>query len=71
MRSDLFTLCLCKGRERYILLVDHATRGEAIRTLGRWAANADLSLSWHDAAVLCKRLREIPEPAVEFRDSRR
>jgi hypothetical protein len=64
--QDINVLALVKGEERYIFLFDDAHRSEALRTLGRFASNPELSFSWYDAAVLSQRLRQTAESdAVE------
>ena len=63
MPEDLNVLALVKGEERYIFLFDDNHRCEALRTLGRFASNPELSLSWYDAAVLSQRIREAVEAA--------
>lgn len=45
------------GQDRYVLLFDEANRGEALRTLGRWASNPELGFSWYDAAILSQKIR--------------
>jgi hypothetical protein len=56
-------LALVKGEERYILLFDDDHRAEALRTLGRFASNPELSFTWYDAAVLSQKIRKIaPAP---------
>lgn len=64
MTQDINVLALVKGEERYIFLFDDAHRSDALRTLGRFASNPELSFSWYDAAVLSQRLRQTPE--LEF-----
>ncbi|MCA9193567.1 MAG: hypothetical protein KDB03_17465 [Planctomycetales bacterium] len=59
MKRDIHILALVKGEERYIFLYDESQRVETLRMLGRYAANPELSFSWHDAATLSKRIREI------------
>ena len=54
---DVNVIALVKGGERYVFLYDDASRAEALRTLGRFAARPDLSFSWHDAAVLGEKVR--------------
>ena len=34
-----------------------STRREAMRVLGKWAGNPDISLTWFQAAVMCNRIR--------------
>ena len=50
-------LALCKGRERYIIMHDAESRTAALRTLGRWASNPELSFTWLDAATLSSKIR--------------
>jgi hypothetical protein len=60
--QDINVLALVKGEERYIFLFDDDRRAEALRTLGRFASNPELSFSWYDAAVLSQRIRStVPE----------
>lgn len=62
MSSDINVLALVKGEERYIFLFDDERRAEALRTLGKFASNPELSFSWYDAAVLSQRIRStVPE----------
>ncbi|ADB19366.1 hypothetical protein Psta_4725 [Pirellula staleyi DSM 6068] len=67
MTQDINVLALVKGEERYIFLFDDAHRSEALRTLGRFASNPQLSFSWYDAAVLSQRIRQVTEEAEEAR----
>jgi hypothetical protein len=66
---DINVLALVKGNERYIFLYDDASRAEALRTLGRYASNPELSFSWYDAAVLSQKIRH-NTPAVNHRPRR-
>jgi hypothetical protein len=56
--QDINVLALVKGAERYIFLFDDSNRSEALRTLGRYASNPDLSFTWYDAAVLSQKIRQ-------------
>jgi hypothetical protein len=56
--KDINVLALVKGKERYIFLFDDDNRAEALRTLGRYASDADLSFTWYDAAVLSQKIRQ-------------
>jgi len=56
--SDLNVLALVKGEERYIFLYHDDQRNQALRTLGKFAHDPDLSFSWYDAAALSQRIRE-------------
>lgn len=57
MSNDINILALAKGEERYIFLYNESTKSDALRTLGRYASNAELSFSWYDAAVLSQNVR--------------
>jgi hypothetical protein len=56
--QDINVLALVKGAERYVFLYDDANRAEALRTLGRYASNPELSFTWYDAAVLSQKIRQ-------------
>jgi hypothetical protein len=56
--DDINVLALVKGSERYVFLFDDTQRAEALRTLGRFASNSDLSFTWYDAAVLSQKVRQ-------------
>jgi hypothetical protein len=55
--QDVSFAVLTKGDERYLVLYTDANRVEACRTVGRWAANPDLSFTWHDAARMAQQIR--------------
>jgi len=57
--GDINVLALVKGPDRYIVLFNDDNQSEALRTLGRYASNPDLSFSWYDAAVLSQKIRKI------------
>ncbi len=61
MSQDIHVLALVKGEERYIFLFNDQHRGEALRTLGRFATNPELSFSWYDAAVLSQKIRQVTD----------
>jgi hypothetical protein len=61
--QDINVLALVKGEERYIFLFDDEHRSEALRTLGKFASNPELSFSWYDAAVLSQRIRQVAQEA--------
>jgi len=61
--QDINVLALVKGSERYIFLFDDEHRAEALRTLGRYASNPELSFTWYDAAVLSQKIRHSFAPA--------
>ena len=63
MSQDINVLALVKGEERYVFLFDDNNRSEALRTLGRYASNPELSFSWYDAAVLSQKIRQVAAEA--------
>lgn len=50
---------LVKGAERYSVTYGDSAddRRKALRALGLWASNPELSFTWHDAAVLSLKVR--------------
>ena len=68
--EDINVLALVKGDERYVFLYDDASRAEALRTLGRFASNPELSFSWYDAAVLSQRIRQESRSRSRSEDAR-
>ena len=56
--QDINVVALVKGSERYVFLYDDDSRAEALRMLGRYASNPDLSFTWYDAAVLSQKVRQ-------------
>lgn len=59
MDNEINVLALIKGEERYVFLYDDKNRVETLRTLGRYAADPQLSFSWYDAAIMSKKIRDI------------
>ncbi len=59
--QDINVLALVKGEERYVFLYDDSSRAEALRTLGRFASDPELSMTWYDAAVLSQKVRQTEE----------
>ncbi len=55
--DEVNVLALVKGEERYVLLYTDDNRAEALRVLGRFASDPDLSFTWYDAAVLSQKIR--------------
>jgi len=52
-------LALLKGEERYVFLYDDRSLDQVLQTLGRYAADPELSFTWYDAAVLSQRVRKL------------
>jgi len=61
--QDINVLALVKGEERYVFLFDDGSRAAALRVLGRYASNPELSFTWYDAAVLSQKIRQESQPA--------
>ena len=51
-------LALVRGSDRYIVLYDAESKAEALKQLGRWASDKELSFSWMDAARLSMELHK-------------
>jgi hypothetical protein len=52
-------LALVKGTERYVFLYDDESHRALLQAMGRYAADADLSFTWYDAAVLSQKVRRL------------
>jgi hypothetical protein len=52
-------LALVKGTERYVFLYDDESHRALLQTMGRYAADPELSFTWYDAAVLSQKVRRL------------
>jgi hypothetical protein len=68
MRRSVNVLALVKDSERYVFLYDDESTGALIQTLGKFAADEELSFTWYDAALLSQRLRSAEAPATAEAD---
>ncbi len=59
MERGMNVLALVKGSERYVFLYDDESLRSLLQTLGRYAADPDLSFTWYDAAILSQKVRRI------------
>ncbi len=59
MQQGVNVLALVKDSERYVFLYEDDCCGTLLETLGRYAADVDLSFTWYDAAVLSQRVRRL------------
>ena len=66
MSEDINVLALVKGGEKYIFLYDDDNRARALRVLGRYASNPELSFSWYDAAILSQKIRRQAQATSPF-----
>ena len=57
MSSSVNVLALVKDGERFVFLYDESSIAPLLQTLGRYAADPELSFSWYDAAVLSQKVR--------------
>lgn len=57
-QDGLIVMAMIKGQEKYLLLYEPAQANEAIRTLGRWASDPQLSFTWYDAAVATQEIQQ-------------
>lgn len=58
MNAKFREIALQKDRETYVFRFDNTSHRAFLKVLGRFAADPNLSFSWHDAAVLCKKVRQ-------------
>ncbi len=56
--TDVHSLVLFKGEQRYAFLYTDATRVQVLRRFGQMAADPRLDFSWYDCAILAKKVRE-------------
>lgn len=47
-----------RPQEQYIVIYADRQRGEALRKIGNWASNPDLSLDWDDASAMSRQSRK-------------
>jgi len=50
-------IALVKESERWIFYFDDQSYSALLRTLGRFAADPELSFTWYDAAILSQKVR--------------
>ncbi|MEX0716487.1 MAG: hypothetical protein WD066_07870 [Planctomycetaceae bacterium] len=61
MSRTVNVLALVKNSERYVFLYDEESPEALLQTLGRFAADEELSFTWYDAALLSQRVRRMEE----------
>ena len=59
MQQVMNVLALVKDSERYVFIYDDASPNALLQTLGRFAADKDLSFTWYDAAILSQKVRRL------------
>ena len=63
MQQGVNVLALVKDSERYVFLYEDESHSALLETLGRYAADTELSFTWYDAAVLSQRVRRLRREA--------
>ena len=58
IRRDVIALVKSNG-ERYVFLFDRESHETVQKTLARFAADPELSLTWYDAAILSQKLKAL------------
>jgi hypothetical protein len=61
MERSVNVLALVKDGERFIFLYDDRSTPQLLQTLGRYAADPEVSFTWYDAAVLSQKVRRLKE----------
>jgi len=58
-KNDMHVVALIRGNnEQYVFVYDCEHRVDVMRKFGRFASNPELSLTWHDAAVLSTKVKQ-------------
>ena len=57
MQRGMNVLALVKESERFIFLYDDESPSALLQTLGKYAADPELSFTWYDAAILSQKVR--------------
>jgi hypothetical protein len=57
--NKLHEVILRKDSETYAFRFDNDSRRAVVGVVARFALNPELNFSWHDAAVLCRKVREL------------
>lgn len=65
MDKGVNVIALVKDSERYIFLYDDESAPTLLQTLGRYAADPELSFTWYDAALLSQRVRRLKRDMLE------
>ena len=71
MQRSMNVLALVKDSERYVFLYDEDSAASLLQTLGKYAADKDLSFTWYDAAVLSQKVRKLRQEAESEEQSNR
>jgi hypothetical protein len=55
--DDILVTAIAKGSEQYVFIYSNRTIPEVLKTLGKFAANPELSFSWLDACRASMKIR--------------
>jgi hypothetical protein len=61
MERTINVLAIVKDGERFIFLYDDRSTPQLLQTLGKYAADPELSFTWYDAAVLSQKVRRLKD----------
>jgi hypothetical protein len=70
MQVGMNVIALVKDSERYVFLYDDDSPNSLLQTLGRFAADKELSFTWYDAAVLSQKVRKLRQEMEQEEQSR-
>jgi hypothetical protein len=65
MQRGMNVLALVKESERFIFLYDDESPSALLQTLGKYAADPELSFTWYDAAILSQKVRRLRRTSEE------
>lgn len=71
MQQAMNVLALVKDSERYVFIYDDESPDTLLQTLGRFAADKQLSFNWYDAAVLSQKVRRVKRQLERDRQQQR
>jgi len=58
MNSDINITVMKQGNQTFVAIYTDEQQPEAMRTMGRWAANPDNPMNWLTAARMCNEMRK-------------
>ncbi len=59
MSGAVNVLALVRDGQRYVFLYDDQSVETVLHTLGQFARDPELDFTWHDAAVLARRIHDL------------
>jgi hypothetical protein len=60
--DDINITAIKQGKHMFVAIYKDAQTPEAMRTMGRWASDADNPMTWMSAARMCNEMRRATEP---------